>query len=173
MEAHMRKLAAFLASWAVLAAAVPVVSAASPPAPQHEQISFTLGGMVQDCGSFQIVTPEGGDVSRNMLTWYDDAGNVTRERFNIHYSIPIYNSVTGLEGVYKGQFVINYDAATQVFQRYGSGNNLFIEGRNVLHVAGHTAVDESVGEVLFEHGNLDAAADWFGQWCALMDRSPR
>ena len=169
----MRKVVALIASCILLIAGAPVVSAASPPAPEHEQISFTLGSMVEDCGSFEIVTPEGGLVTRNMLTWYDEDGNFLRERWAIHYSIPIYNSVTGLEGLYKGQFLIDYDAATQVFQRYGSTNNLYIEGKNVLHVAGHSAVDESVAELLFEHGNFDDAGDYFEQWCALMDGSPR
>jgi len=169
----MRKLVMLLASCAVLLAAAPAVAAASPPAPVHERISFTLGPMVQDCGSFQIITPEGGQVTRNMLTWYDDEGNFLRERFDIHYSIPIYNSVTGLEGLYKGQFVHEYDAATQVAERNGSMNNLYVDGRLALHVAGHRAFDESIEEWLFRHGNFDDADNFFEQWCEVMDGSPR
>jgi hypothetical protein len=103
-----------------------------------------------------------------MLTWYDEAGEAIVERWTVHFDIPVYNSDTGLEGSYTGNFVRRFDWAAGTSEILGSYRKLQIDGRNVLSAAGHQEFDEINGLVLHSsgHGDLDA---FFEPWCDLFD----
>ena len=150
----------------LLAVAGPVDAATPQSAPEHTTVSFPLDSHVEECVGFDIVAP-GGTVTRNMLTWYDESGEVLLERWTVRFDIPVYNSVTGLEGVYTGRFVRTFDAVAGTLQLVGAFRQLHVAGRNALSASGHIVWDDNTGELLFGrgHGDID---EFFGGWCEAM-----
>lgn len=159
----MRRL---LAIPVVLGLLVVVVPAAAAAGPEHTSVTFTLDERVFPCDGFDIIAGA-GTVHRNVLTWYDAAGNPVLQRWTIRYDIPLTNSVTGLTGVYSGHFVRVENHVARTSEVLGNINNLQINGRNVLSNSGHILIDDTSGEVVFRRGHWDAEA-FFEAWCSPM-----
>ncbi len=158
----MRRLVAIPVVLALLIVVAPAAAAAGP---EHTSVTFTVDARVFPCDGFEIIAGD-GTVRRNMLTWYDAAGNPVLERWTIHFDIPLTNSVTGLTGVYSGHFVRVYDAVANTLEVLGN-RKVQIDGRNVLSVSGHALFDETAGALVFQRGHGDLET-FFEAWCSPM-----
>ena len=121
-----------LASGLVLAAA-PAALAAGPVHTQ-DQLKWD-DEIVAECGTFNVLSTS-ADLYRNIVTWYDDAGEQVAQTRRVHYDFTFVNTTTKETAEYVGHFVIHVDSVAGTTTLTGAQDQLWVDGRKVLSVAG-------------------------------------
>lgn len=158
----IRRTAAVLVALSLVALAAPSAFAAEAPVHSQDVLRWD-DEIAAECGSFDVLATS-ADLQRNLVTWYDETGEIVRQIRRVHYDFTFVNTVTGKEADYIGHFVISVDNVAGTTRLLGVNRQLWVDGRLALSVAGSTTFTSE--EVLVRgHSSLD---EFYEQVCAVM-----
>ena len=106
-----------------------------------------------DCGTFQVLYI--ATVERQNITFYDDAGNKTKQIRHVSFTGTLYNSVTRTSLPYEGTFNRTEDFVAHTVTFTGLRFAVHIPGQGIVALdTGQTVLDVSTNPpaIIFEAG---------------------
>jgi hypothetical protein len=110
--------------------------------------------IVAECGTFNVLSTS-ADLYRNIVTWHDDDGNQVAQTRRVHFDFTFVNTTTQETAEYVGHFVIHVDSVAGTTTLTGAQDQLWVDGRKVLSVAGK-AVFSPDGASFAGHSSREA-----------------
>jgi hypothetical protein len=146
----MRKLTLALIAAAALCGATAAL-ADGPVITPAKRIVTTPIPFGTSCGSFDVLFTV--DAEGTNISFYDDAGNLTRQIRHIAFTGTLYNSTDLSKSVpYDGTFTRTFDAATGAVTLTGLRFRVHPAGGDVVAIDAGQTVFDAVGGTISEHG---------------------